>query len=91
MALGGPAIERARESMRVIEQNLESASISNDDFKKLFNDPNFQKFVKDTNRGKTLNEQLNSLSNWMTSMEQVVESLDEKTNRYLATQDSINE
>ena len=91
MALGGPAIERARESMRVIEKNLESASVSNDEFKKLFNDPNFHKFVKDTNRGKTLNEQLNSLSEWMTSMEQVVESLDEKTNRYLSTQDSINE
>ena len=91
MALGGPAIQKARDSLRIIEKNLDSASTSNDEFKKLFNDANFQKFVHDTNKGKTLNEQLNALSDWMTSMEQVVQSLDEKTNRYLATQDEINE
>ena len=33
MALGGTAIQQARDSLRIIEKNLDSASTSNDEFK----------------------------------------------------------
>ena len=51
---------------------------------------NFQKFVQETNKGKSLNDQLKALSDWLTSLETVVQSLEDKTNKYLSTQDSLN-
>ena len=90
MALGANAIQNARDSLNVIRKNLDAASTSNKDFMNLFNDANFQKFVRETNKGKTLNDQLKALSDWLTSLESVVQSLDDKTNKYLSTQDSLN-
>ena len=90
MALGKTAIQNARDSLNVIKKNLDSASTSNREFINLFNDANFQKFVRETNKGKTLNDQLKALSDWLTSLESVVQSLDEKTSKYLSTQDSLN-
>jgi hypothetical protein len=90
MALGTTAIQNARDSLNVIKKNLDAASTSNREFINLFNDANFQKFVKETNKGKTLNDQLKALSDWLTSLESVVQSLDEKTSKYLSTQDSLN-
>ncbi len=90
MALGTTAIQNARDSLNVIKKNLDSASTSNREFINLFNDANFQKFVKETNKGKTLNDQLKALSDWLTSLESVVQSLDDKTSKYLSTQDSLN-
>ncbi len=90
MALGTTAIQNARDSLNVIKKNLDSASTSNREFINLFNDANFQKFVRETNKGKTLNDQLKALSDWLTSLESVVQSLDDKTSKYLSTQDSLN-
>jgi hypothetical protein len=90
MALGTTAIQNARDSLNVIKKNLDAASTSNREFINLFNDANFQKFVKETNKGKTLNDQLKALSDWLTSLESVVQSLDDKTSKYLSTQDSLN-
>ena len=80
MALGTTAIQNARDSLNVIKKNLDAASTSNREFINLFNDANFQKFVRETNKGKTLNDQLKALSDWLTSLESVVQSLDDKTN-----------
>ena len=90
MALGTTAIQNARDSLNVIKKNLDAASTSNREFINLFNDANFQKFVRETNKGKTLNDQLKALSDWLTSLESVVQSLDDKTSKYLSTQDSLN-
>ena len=90
MALGTTAIQNARDSLNVIKKNLDAASTSNREFINLFNDANFQKFVRETNKGKALNDQLKALSDWLTSLESVVQSLDDKTSKYLSTQDSLN-
>ena len=90
MALGTTAIQNARDSLNVIKKNLDAASTSNREFINLFNDANFQKFVRETNKGKTLNDQLKALSDWLTSLEGVIQSLDDKTKKYLSTQDSLN-
>ncbi len=90
MALGATAIQNARDSLNVIKKNLDAASTSNREFISLFNDANFQKFVQETNKGKSLNDQLKALSDWLTSLETVVQSLEDKTNKYLSTQDSLN-
>ena len=90
MALGATAIQNARDSLNIIKKNLDAASTSNREFISLFNDANFQKFVQETNKGKSLNDQLKALSDWLTSLETVVQSLEDKTNKYLSTQDSLN-
>jgi len=90
MALGTTAIQNARDSLNIIKKNLDAASTSNREFISLFNDANFQKFVQETNKGKSLNDQLKALSDWLTSLETVVQSLEDKTNKYLSTQDSLN-
>lgn len=90
MALGTTAIQNARDSLNIIKNNLDAASTSNREFISLFNDANFQKFVQETNKGKSLNDQLKALSDWLTSLETVVQSLEDKTNKYLSTQDSLN-
>jgi hypothetical protein len=91
MALGRDAIDKARTSMRNIQSNVDSTEGLNKKFRELFTDANFQQFVKETNKGASLNEQLKSLNEWITSMTQVVEGLEDKTNGYLATQESLNE
>jgi hypothetical protein len=90
MALGKTAIQNANDSLNNIRKNLDAASKSNKDFINLFSDANFQKFVMETNKGKTLNDQLKALSDWLTSLEGVIQSLDDKTKKYLSTQDSLN-
>ncbi len=90
MALGKTAIQNANDSLNNIRKNLDAASKSNKDFINLFSDANFQKFVMETNKGKTLNDQLKALSDWLTSLESVIQSLDDKTKKYLSTQDSLN-
>jgi hypothetical protein len=91
MALGKSSIELARTSLAAIRTNCDMAEQSNKDFITLFNDPNFQKFVSETNKGKELQNQLQSLSNWIGSMCSTVESLSARTDRFLNTQESLNQ
>ena len=91
MALGRSSIEQARAALATIRANCEAAAQSNTDFINLFNDPNFQKFVSETNKGKELNSQFNYLSNWIESMCGTVESLSGRTERFLNNQESLNQ
>ncbi len=91
MALGRSSIEQARTSLAAIRANCDMAEQSNKDFISLFNDPNFQKFVNETNKGKELQSQLESLSNWIGSMCSTVETLSGRTERFLNTQESLNQ
>ena len=91
MALGRSSIEQARTSLAAIRTNCDMAAQSNTDFINLFNDPNFQKFVSETNKGKELNAQLNALSKWIQSMCSTVETLSGRTERFLNTQESLNQ
>ena len=56
----------------------------------LFNDPNFQVFVKETNKGKQLNEHLTELADWMDRLCDAMEKLDTRTETYLARQERFN-
>ena len=91
MALGRTSIESARASLGTIRSNCNLAVESNKDFIFLYNDPNFQKFVKETNKGKELQEQLQSLSDWIGSMCETVETLSNRTERFLNTQETLNQ
>ena len=91
MALGRSSIEQARTSLSTIRANCELAESSNKDFINLFNDPNFQKFVKETNKGKELQNQLQSLSNWIESMCGTVETLSTRTENFLNNQETLNQ
>ena len=90
MALGSSAIQNAREALNTIKTSVDNADVSNKDFAGLFEDANFQTFVKETNKGQSLNEQLKSLSDWVTSMCSTVEALRDATDSYLTTQENIN-
>ena len=90
MALGNSAIQNAREALNTIKLSVDNADLSNKDFVKLFEDANFQTFVKETNKGQSLNEQLKSLSEWVTSMCSTVEALKDATDSYLTTQENLN-
>jgi len=91
MALGKSSIEQARVSLGTIRANCDLAETSNKEFITLFNDANFQKFVRETNKGKELSEQLKSLSDWINSMCGTVESLSNRTERFLNNQESLNQ
>ena len=91
MALGKTAITNARTSLSNVKSKIDEARTTNESFKKLFNDVNFQMFVKETNKGKQLNDHLTSLSEWMESMCSLMENLSTKTDTYLTKQESYNE
>jgi hypothetical protein len=90
MALGNSAIQNARTSLNAIKTALDSVDLNNKDFVKVFEDVNFQTFVKETNKGTALNEQLKSLSEWITSMYNTVDALSAATDSYLTTQENLN-
>ena len=90
MALGNTGINAARSELATIESKVAAARQSNQNFIKLYNDENFQKFVADTPKGKLINEQLQQLSKWIDSMCDTVSNLKAKSETYLAQQESLN-
>ena len=75
----------------IVERRIiSSKKVSNDAFRDLFNDPNFQVFVKETNKGKQLNEHLTELADWMDRLCDAMEKLDTRTETYLARQERFN-
>ncbi len=90
MALGKSAIENARTSLKNVNSKVTEARETNKKFRELFNDPNFQVFVKETNKGKQLNEHLTDLANWMDRLCDAMEKLDTRTETYLARQERFN-
>ncbi len=90
MALGNSGIAAARNELSTISAKVAAARATNESFKKLFNDANFQKFVAETNKGTVINEQLQKLSEWSASLCETVESMTAKTQNYLDHQESLN-
>ena len=90
MALGNSAIQNARTSLGTLKTSVDNLDLNNKDFVKVFEDVNFQTFVKETNKGQSLNEQLRALSEWVTSMCSTVEALRDATESYLTTQENLN-
>ncbi len=90
MALGKTAIENARTSLKNVNSKITEVRETNKNFRELFNDPNFQVFVKETNKGKQLNEHLTDLANWMDRLCDAMEKLDTRTETYLARQERFN-
>ena len=90
MALGSSGIAQAREELNKISSKVTAARTSNEKFLKLYNDENFQKFVKETNKGSLINEQLTKLSKWIDSMCDTVDSMKAKSESYLSQQESLN-
>jgi len=91
MALGKTGIQNARTTLEEMRKYLDQAETSNSQFKELFENANFQKFVMETNKGATLNEQLNSLNQWINELCETVRDLDDLTTNYLNTQELENE
>lgn len=90
MALGSSGINAAREELKKISDKVNNARNSNQKFIKLYGDANFQKFVSETNKGQTINDQLQKLSKWIDSMCDTVDNMRSKTESYLAQQESLN-
>ena len=65
MALGRSSIQETRSNLREIKLKQAAIKSSNESFRKLFNDSNFQKFVDETNRGAVIKKQFTDLSSWM--------------------------
>ena len=91
MALGKSAIDNARTSLKTVTSKITDARDTNKKFRDLFNDPNFQVFVKETNKGKQLNEHLTELADWMNRLCDAMEKLDTRTETYLAKQERYND
>ena len=90
MALGLPGIEAAREGLVIIGNAVTDAREDNTIFINFYNDGNFQKFVSQTKKGDLMNEQLNTLSNWIDEICNVIEDLKKESEIYLRQQELIN-
>ena len=90
MALGNSGIAAARSELNTISTKLAVARESNNSFSKLYTDENFQKFVAETTKGTTANDQLKQLIEWISSMCETVQGMVEKTQRYLDRQEELN-
>ena len=90
MALGNSGIAAARQELSTVGAKVVAARSSNQNFIKLYNDQNFQKFVAETNKGAVINQQLQQLSKWIDSMCDTIESMKSKTESYLSQQESLN-
>ena len=90
MALGLPGIEAARAELEFIGNAVTDAREDNTIFINFYNDGNFQKFVSQTKKGDLMNEQLNTLSNWIDKICNVIEDLKKESEIYLREQEEIN-
>ena len=90
MALGSQGIEAARDGLKIIGKAVTDAREDNTIFINFYNDGNFQKFVSQTKKGDSMNEQLNTLSNWIDKICNVIEDLKNESEIYLREQEEIN-
>lgn len=90
MALGSQGIEDARAGLRKIGEAVSDARENNAKFIDLYNSGNFQKFVSQTKIGDRMNEELNSLSNSINEICNVIEDLKKGSEEYVNRQEDIN-
>ena len=91
MALGRSAIAETRTSLEAMSTSLVEAKEYDESFKKLFTDANFQKFVSETGKGTTINEQFNALYDWINQMAETLDTLKSRTDSFLNEQETINQ
>ena len=90
MALGLPGIEAARAELEIIGKAVINAREDNAIFINFYNDGHFQKFVSQTEKGDLMNEHLNTLSDWVDKMCNVIEELKIESEKYLNQQEILN-
>lgn len=90
MALGAPGIAAARQELGNIGTAVNAARESNEHFRNLYKDENFQKFVSQTSKGSVINDQLAQLAKWIDSMCSLIDRMKTDSEKYLTEQEAIN-
>ena len=90
MALGAPGIAAARQELGNIGTAVNAARESNENFRNLYKDENFQKFVSQTSKGSVINDQLAQLAKWIDSMCSLIDRMKTDSEKYLTEQEAIN-
>ena len=90
MALGAPGIAAARQELGNIGTAVNAARESNENFRNLYKDENFQKFVTQTSKGSVINDQLAQLAKWIDSMCSLIDRMKTDSEKYLTEQEAIN-
>ena len=91
MALGRSAIAEARGNVRHIRQNVADVEESSRQIRALFEDENFQKFVRESNYGASINEALNQLIKFTGSdLSGMIGGLCSSTESFLNHQEALN-
>ncbi len=90
MAMGSPAIAEANECLSQISSQISQVSSSNESFKGMYQEENFQKFVATTNKGTLINQQLNALSSSISEICSVLSNMSSKTSTFVSTQEELN-
>ena len=91
MALGRSAISAARGEINNIRNKVHAVSDSRMQIKNLFQEENFQKFVRESAYGTSINDALNELIKFTgEDISGMIEGLCASTETFLAHQDYLN-